>query len=149
MEQAQNPTPTTQLQNNKAPIGIKIMAGLLLFIGLGIGVDVLLSGMSAFLFGGLLAVLAVIALILFLFTEKTAMSLFKLKPTSKRNYYIAVALDMVYLASKSSMGIYLLAKKAPPAQAYIGALLVALVGFTILALPFFLITKKHKELFQI
>ena len=133
-------------QTKKTPIAIKIMAGILLFIGLGIGLDVL-SSITAIFLGGWMLALGVVALILFIFTEKTAIGMFKLKPTSKRNYYIVVALDMLYLSAKSSMGIFLLAQKTPPVQTILSAIIVAVIGFAILALPFFLITRKYKELY--
>ncbi|MBU1992203.1 MAG: hypothetical protein ABH856_01800 [Patescibacteria group bacterium] len=146
---AQQPPPPQApqaTQTVKPPLGIKLMAGILLFIGLVIGVDVL-SSISAILVGGWAIVLGAIALVLFIFTEKTAIGMFKLKPNSKRNYYIAVVLDMLYLSAKPSMGLFLLTKEVPSVQTLLAAIMVAITGAVILSLAFFLIAKKHEDLY--
>lgn len=143
----QNPTMPAVAQPTKPPIGIKIMASLLLLVGLWIGLDVLSGGLAVLLFKPLV-VFSIIGVILFIFTEKTAIGLFKLKASSRQHYYIAVMLDAWYFSGKSQLAIFLLAHRTPPAEIYLIVLIVALIIFAILALPFFLITRKHVELFK-
>lgn len=146
----QNPTvPVTAQSSTKPPLGIKIMASLLLLVGLWVGFDVLSGFPAVLLFRSIpLIVFGVIGIILFIFTEKTAMGLFKLKTLSRKNYYITLSLDALYFAAKSQLAIFLLVKKTPPAQIYLMVLLVTLIIFAILALPFFLVTRKHIGLFK-
>ncbi|MBT3704529.1 hypothetical protein HOG17_01985 [Candidatus Peregrinibacteria bacterium] len=133
-------------QTKKPPLGIKIMAGILLLIGLVIGFDVL-SSISAILFGGWMLVTGIVALILFIYTEKTSINMFKMKSSNKINYYIALFLDMLYICSMPLRETLILTHETPSADTFLVAIILTVIVFAVLALPFFFITRKHKDLY--
>ncbi len=135
----------------KAPIGIKIMASLLLLAGLWIGFIIFTFIVNPFLTMSLPVIIVMaIGAVIFWFTERTAMGLFKLKPNSIRNYYIAIALYALYATDLPGLLVLTMMGIDPGYLLYEikVSLTASLILFLILALPFFLASRNHKDLYK-
>lgn len=121
-------------------IGIKVLCVLLMIATFNIGMDMI------FLFFGNIW-LALITLIVFVFTNRTFLSAYKLKKKSLNTTYVAIALLSFYV-SIPAVSFSLLSGKLPTeTSVYVNILLLTVVVFVIISSIFFFLTRKNKDLF--
>lgn len=112
-----------------APLSFKIFATILLLFGLGM----LFEAFVLFLLNPLLSS---IPFVLFLFNEKTAIDLFKLKRTSLRNFYITVILNALFISFKLP-----LLTKSVSSRSLLFAFTISLLIAFLLIIPFLIVTR--------